>query len=363
MIVTYKYRLKSKSAGRRLRRHGFSLNQVWNYCVSVQRKHEADWKASAPRKKWPSEYDLNEVTAGTSKDLGTHSGSINEINRLFVQSRNKKKRAPRFRRSFGPKRSLGWVPFRQGDRKISGNSIRFAGKTYHWFKDRSLPNIVKGGAFVEDSRNRWWVCLQVEVPIDQDHGAKEIGIDLGLKTLATLSTGEKVKSPMAYRCLEGKLAVAQRAKNKQRVRALHTKIKNVRDDHQHKETSRLIRMCKIIAVGDVSSIQLAKTRMAKSVFDAGWGSFKEKLRYKARRHGVKYIDVDEKFTTQVCSSCGDIPSSSPKGRNALGIREWKCSGCGAIHDRDVNAARNILTIGLSAGPLVEGKSVAPLGAR
>jgi transposase len=112
-------------------------------------------------------------------------------------------------------------------------------------------------------------------------------------------------------------------------------------------------MCRFIAVGDVSSIKLTKTRMAKSVLDAGWGGFREKLRYKARRHGVQYVDVDEKFTTQTCSSCGDIPPSSPKGMDALGIREWQCSSCGVTHDRDVNAARNILALGLSAGPLAE----------
>jgi putative transposase len=373
VILTYKYRLRQRSYGRRLRRHATALNQVWNYDVAVQRKHEADWKAGAPRKRWPSRYDFDRITAGTSKELDTHAGSIHEVNRLFVQGRDKRRKAPRFRHSFGPKRSLGWVPFRQGeDRRISGNSIRFAGKTYRWFGDRPPPKAVKGGAFVEDARGRWWVCLQVEVPEDQEHGTATIGVDLGLKTLATLSTGEKIESPKAYRQLEAKLAAAQRAHNRQRVRAIHIKIKNVRDDHQHKETTRLIRMCRFIAVGDVSPTKLVKTWMAKSVLDAGWGGFREKLRYKARRHGVQYVDVDEKFTTQACSSCGDIPPSSPKGMDALGIREWKCSSCGVTHDRDVNAARNILTLGLSAGPLVEeiggsskrlaGKSTECLGA-
>ena len=357
MILTYKYRLINASYARRLRRHTYSLNQTWNYCVATQKRIERAWKESSPKQPWPSEFDLNKMTAGTSRELDTHAGSIHEISRFFVTSRDKNKRAPRFRKSFGPKRSLGWVPFRASDRKISGNSIRFAGKTYRWFKDsRELPVIIKGGAFVEDSLGRWWVTLQVEVATDQNHGIAVVGIDLGLKTLATLSNGDKIENPQVFRKLEAKLAVAQRAGNKSRVRAIHDKIKNVRNDYQHKETTRLIRQCRYIAIGDVSSPQLAKTKMAKSVLDASWGGFRDKLRYKARRHGVQFQDVDEKYTTQTCSSCGDKPPERPRGIAGLGIREWKCSECGVSHDRDVNAARNILTLGLSVQPLAEGTS-------
>lgn len=353
MILTYKYRLKHPSYGRRLRRHAEVLNQVWNYDVALQKKLQKSFREGAPKQIWPGEYALNKATAGTSKDLDTHAGSIHEINRYFVQSRDKAKRAPKFRKSFGSKRSLGWVPFRQSDRKVSGASVRFWGKSYRWVDSRPLPEVVKGGAFVEDSRGRWWVCFHVEAPEDKGHSSLDIGIDLGLKTLATLSTGEKIENPRVFRTLEKKLAVAQRAKNKQRVRAIHDKIKNTRNDFQHKESTRLVKLAKFIAVGDVSSQKLAKTKMAKSVLDVSWGSFKEKLRYKARRHGVQYVDVNERFTTQTCSSCGKNPDSSPKGRSSLGIREWVCSSCGVCHDRDVNAACNILKLGLSTRPLAE----------
>lgn len=354
MIVSYKYRLKNASYGRRLRRHAISLNQVWNYDVTVQKRTGRYWKEGAPKQHWLGEYDFNRMTAGVSKELNVHAGSIHEINRIFVQSRNRIKRSPRFRRSFGPKRSLGWVPFRATDRRISGNSVRFAGKTYKWYGDRSLPKEVKGGAFFEDSRGRWWVCFNVEIDADSNHGSAVVGIDLGLKTFATLSTGESIKNPRIYDRFETRLAVAHRARNKKRIKTLNDRIKNIRSDFHHKETTRLIRACCFMAVGNVSSSKLAKTRMAKSVLDAGWGSFREKLRYKARRHGVEYVDVDEKFTSQVCSSCRSNPASSPKGMNALGVREWVCSDCGAVHDRDVNAARNILMIALSAQRPVEG---------
>jgi transposase len=100
--------------------------------------------------------------------------------------------------------------------------------------------------------------------------------------------------------------------------------------------------------------------MAKSVVDAGWAMFRYQLRYKASRHGAAYLDVDESFTTRTCSSCGSIPDSSPKGMSALGIRAWKCSECGANHDRDVNAAKNILAFALSAQRLDGGSRSMPI---
>jgi transposase len=101
-----------------------------------------------------------------------------------------------------------------------------------------------------------------------------------------------------------------------------------------------------------------KTKMAKSVGDAGWSMLRNMLCYKASRHGARHADVEEKFTTQRCSCCGNVPDSSPKGMGALGVRVWECSICGAIHDRDVNAAKNILTLGRSAPPPVEESRVA-----
>ena len=96
--------------------------------------------------------------------------------------------------------------------------------------------------------------------------------------------------------------------------------------------------------GDVNSKQLAKTRMAKSVLDAGWSTFRAMLKYKS----AGYMEVDEKFTTQTCSHCGALPPERPKGIAGLGIRHWECSECDASHDRDVNAAKNILIAALSA---------------
>jgi IS605 OrfB family transposase len=189
---------------------------------------------------------------------------------------------------------------------------------------------------------------------------RRVGIDLGLKDLATLSTGEKVQVPKFYRRSEQRLAAVQRARKTKRARAIHAKIANRRKDFLHKASAKLAKEYGFIFVGGVGPSKLAQTRMAKSVLDAGWSRFKDMLAWKLRlRSGGKLLEVSEHLTTQTCSECGRLPASRPRGIAGLGIREWTCDDCGAVHDRDVNAAKNILRCGLTA--LVEGTSISRLG--
>ena len=353
--LTYKYEIKGKRSKRLLRRYSWAANQVWNYCAQTQRKVQHNYRDGG-RSKWPSQYDLQGLTAGTSKGLGIHAQTVQAVCEQFVKSRDTHKKYPKFRKSGGPKRSLGWVPFQMQSRQIDVGSVTYLGHTYRFFgaKRRPLPATAKGGAFVEDARGRWYVCFHVEVDNDLPRAPDvTVGIDLGLKTLATLSNGEKVAAPQTFRLWEEKLAVAQRANNKDRAKAINAKIANTRRDHMHKWTTDIVRRFRTIFVGDVSSSQLAKTRMAKSVLDAGWSTARNALRYKASRHGGTARTVDERGSSQVCSSTGILPPERPRGIADLGVREWWCSACGEIHDRDVNAAQNILILGLSAQPLAE----------
>lgn len=359
MILTYKYLLKGKRATRRLRRHAWSVNQVWNYCVQTQHTVQRVRK-SGLNTKCPSHFDLAHLTVGTSKDLGIHGQTIQCVVAQFVTSRDRRRQCPRYRRSGGVKRSLGWVPFQTQSRKISDGAVTYRGDTYRFFgaKRRPVPATAKGGCFVEDARGRWWVCFRVE-PADLSRAPSvPVGIDLGLKTLATLSTGDKIHAPHAYRAYEQKLATAQSAGNKRRAKAIHAKIVDVRRDHIHKVTAKIAAEYGTIFVGDISSSRLAGTKMAKSIYDVSWYAFKHALRYKVSRHGGTYVEVDEKWSTQTCSSCGEMPPERPRGIAGLGIREWECSSCGTHHDRDVNAAKNILAIGLSTQPLAEESWVA-----
>jgi putative transposase len=347
----YKYRVKDRRAKRLLTEHAKSVNQVWNWCNAQQKDTEARYKAGAPKRKWLSHFDFTKQCKGVGSELGIHQQTVQEVCRQYAQSRDKTKHSVKFRSSFGKGRALGWVPFQEQSRKVDDNSITYLGHKYRWFgsKNRPLPSNAKGGAFVEDSLGRWYVTFYVEVA-QKEPGTGKIGIDLGLKTLATFSDGTKIEASQHYRTLEPKLAVAQRAGKKTRVKAIHAKIANRRRDELHKITTNLARSNALIAVGNVNAKQLARTRMAKSVNDAGWSTFRNMLRYKS----AGYMEVDERFTTQTCSECGALPDGRPKGIAGLGIRDWICTDCGASHDRDVNAARNILNAALSAQCLVEG---------
>lgn len=347
MILTYKYRIKDSSARKILRQRAIAVNQVWNYCNALQRESLDRYKSGRKVGRWLTRFDLGCLTAGSSKVVGIHAHTIGEVCRQFAASRNKSQGRLRFRASFGTKRSLGWIPFKKETRQIDGNSVTYMGQKFRFYgnKRRPLPDNARGGAFVEDARGRWYVTFYCEVA-SLPTGVGKTGIDLGLKALGTCSNGDVIPAIQHYRRYEAALATAQRAGNKHRAKAIHAQIANARRDQLHKASCKIARENSLIVVGNVNAAKLKKTRMAKSVSDAGWSMFRTMLRYKASRHGATFIEADERFTSQLCSECGSI--SGPKGIAQLGIRYWECSECGAPHDRDVNAAKNILNVALSA---------------
>ncbi|MGB6487592.1 MAG: transposase [Steroidobacteraceae bacterium] len=338
MVLTYRYKIKDATTGRHLKRQARAVNQVWNYCGEI---HHA---ARRHNKRWPSGFDLINLTSGSSKLLGLHSDTVQAVCKQFALSRDTCGKRPRWR----GRKALGWIPF-QAPRAIrmQGDTAIFLGRRYGLWLSRPIEGKILCGGFAEDARGRWYLNLQLEVPQDREHGSGEAGIDLGLKSLVTLSTGEKIGAPRIYRQYERALAIAQRAGRKPRVRAIHAKIANCRRHFLHELSTRLVRESRRICVGNVNSSGLARTSLAKSVLDAGWSQLRSQLLYKATRHGAEYIEVDERFSTQVCSAC--TARSGPQGREGLVVRDWICSGCGARHDRDINSAINLLVSGRNVG--------------
>lgn len=327
---------------------------MWNYCVGLEKDRGRRYRAGSRSRRRSSHFDLVRLTSGVGKELGISQQSVGLVCKEFVRGRDERKKCPRYRKSAGPRRSLGWLPFPGQQIKVEGNSVVYLSKRFRfWLGHRPVPEKVKCGVFVQDARGRWYVSFIVDVP-EKPKGNGAIGIDLGIKSLATLSSGRKIDAAKALVTHAAQLATAQRARRRKRVAAIHAKIAAVRRDHAHKATAEIARSYAVIAVGDVPTRPFTKTRLAKAVLDVGWGMFRRQLRYKASRHGADYIEVPERFTTRTCSCCGAIPNSSPKGIGAIGIRAWECSDCGASHDRDVNAARNILALALSAQRPVEG---------
>lgn len=335
MLLVYRYRVKSLSG--LLNRQARAVSFVWNYCNDRQKD------ALRFGRRWLSGFDLNRLTAGSSKELGLHSGTINATCEQYAKSRSQKGRP--FLRYRGRK-SLGWVPLKGRDIKESAKGFHFHGREFRVFKSRDLPigaRIKDGTSFSRDARGNWFLNVCVEIVAAEVRPISSgIGIDLGLKALATFSNGEKIENQRCFKRMEEALSKAQRAKKRRIAANIHARIANARRDFLHKASCDIVRRFDYIAVGSVSTAGLAKTSVAKSVFDASWASFRDMLRYKAIAHGATFEEVDEKFSTQTCNVCGAI--AGPKGRAGLNERRWSCR-CGAEHDRDVNAARNILMRG------------------
>ena len=350
-VKTLKLRIKDKHAKAMLAM-ARDVNTVWNYCNETQYR---SLKRYCNRPKvWLSGFDLSNLTAGFVKCDGVTAGSttVQETCQEFATRLKQFKRQRlkwRVSNRKSSKYSLGWVPFRKGAVKYKSGQLRFNGITIGLWDSYGLSKYeLLAGSFNEDSRGRWYVNIAIKAEVAEKRvpdGATSIGIDLGLKTMATYSDSTAFEMPRWYRLSEKALGTAQRADKKRRVKAIHAKIANQRKDAIHKETTALVKKHAAIFVGNVNAKALEKTSMAKSVHDAAWTMFRTQLKYKAIRQCVVFEEVNEAFSTQTCSSCGALPDSRPRGIAGLGIREWTCSDCGAVHDRDVNAARNILRLG------------------
>ena len=204
---------------------------------------------------------------------------------------------------------------------------------------------------------RWTVSLLVDVEIEPlPPCSNEIGVDLGVTSLVALSDGEKIANPKGFNAKRRKLKKAQKAlsrkqkgsnnrhKARLKVAKVHQEIADARKDFIHKLTIRLVRENQTIAVEDLAAKNMVKNRkLALSISDASWGELVRQLEYKCDWYGRTLVKIDRWFpSSKRCGKCGHIVEKLP-----LNIREWGCPNCGAHHDRDINAAQNILAAGLA----------------
>jgi putative transposase len=215
---------------------------------------------------------------------------------------------------------------------------------------RALPFAPSSVTVIKDAAGRYFASFVVATePGPLPETDPVLGIDLGLAHFAVLSDGRKICSPRFLRRAETKLRRAQRAlsrkqkgsqnRDKARIKVAraHARVTDARREFHHQLSTTLIRDNQAVAVEDLAVRGLARTRMAKSVYDAGWSAFVAMLEYKARLYGRTFYRVGRfEPTSQVCSACANKDGPKP-----LHVREWTCRSCGATHDRDVNAALNI----------------------
>ncbi|MGI5471596.1 RNA-guided endonuclease InsQ/TnpB family protein [Streptomyces sp. CA-132043] len=208
----------------------------------------------------------------------------------------------------------------------------------------------------QDAAGRWFVSLLCEDPTVEPLPVVDaaVGIDAGLDHLLTLSTGEKIPNPRHERQDRQALARAQRhlsrkakgdganrAKARRKVARIHARIADRRRDHLHQITTRLVRENQTLVIEDLSVRNMVKNgKLARAISDAGWSEFRSLLEYKAQWYGREVIVADRWFpSSKLCSACGTLQDRMP-----LHVRTWTC-GCGTTHDRDVNAAKNLLAAG------------------
>jgi len=237
---------------------------------------------------------------------------------------------------------------------------------------RPLPCAPSSVTVIRDAAGRYFASFVAQTDPAADaqrfpQAGREVGIDLGLAAFAVLSDGTKVSAPRFLRRAETKLGRLQRAhsrkqkgsRNKEKSRArlarAHAAVANRRADFCHQASTMIIRESQAVYVEDLCVAGLGRTRLAKSVHDAGWSAFVAMLEYKAARYGRTFTRTGRFApTTQVCSACGVKDGPKP-----LSVRTWTCAACRTVHDRDINAARNILALGRRESLNARGGGVRP----
>jgi putative transposase len=288
-----------------------------------------------------------------------HTAYRNFFGSVTGKRKGPKVREPRFRSRKDNRQAIRFTR--------NGFGLRSNGRLYlakigevavRWSRD--LPSAPSSVTVVKDASGRYFASFVVQTDPDADltrfpagDAYTETGIDLGLTHFAVRDNGEKVDAPRFLRRAERRLRKLQQSLSRKQkgsnnrkkavleVAKAHARVADARRDFHHKLSTTIIRENQAVYVEDLAVSGLGRTRLAKSVHDAGWSSFVNMLEYKAARYGRTFAEVDRWApTSQVCSTCGVKDGPKP-----LNVREWTCAACGAALDRDVNAARNILTLG------------------
>jgi putative transposase len=357
----YKYRFypTREQAGLLNRTFG-CVRKVYNLALAArteawQRRERITYHATSAMltvwKKTEGLAFLNEVSSVPLQQTLRH------LQAGFVAFWDKRARYPRFKSKRRPRASAEFTAsaFRYRDGRLT---LAKMAEPLDVVWSRPLPDGVTPSTVTvsRDAAGRWFVSLLCEDTITQAPAiTTAVGIDAGLDSLITLSTGEKVTNPRHERADRKRLARAQRvlarkekgsanrAKARLQVARIHARIADRRRDHLHKLTTRLVRENQTLVIEDLTVRNMVKNHsLARAISDASWRQFRELLTYKCVWHGRNLVVIDRWYpSSKTCSTCGEVAETMP-----LGVRTWTCR-CGTTHDRDVNAARNILAAGLA----------------
>ena len=339
MIVrTLKLKL-SKKQETQLNSWLWNLTGVWNWVI---KKIEHDAQSSV----YHSPYDFVNLIAEHSKrmEIPSHvmQATIAQAHNAWMRCFKKLGGKPHLK---GKRNKLNSIPFKDVIKPPKDNRIGLVGLGRVKFYKQELPKAkIKCGRILKKASG-WYLnlCLDTDNKFPIKDTNKAVGIDPGFSTLLTLSDGTKFENPRELRKGAERLAQAQRGKDKQLVVRLYERQANRRNDRNHKISRKLVENYKIICFSNDNFKGMAK-KFGKAVTEAGLGDLAGKLAYKSSICGRQFINVDSKNTTRTCAVCWNL--TGPTGLSGLAVRDWVCSACGAVHDRDINSAMVVLKTGL-----------------
>ncbi|MFX0575265.1 RNA-guided endonuclease InsQ/TnpB family protein [Nocardia nepalensis] len=358
----YKYRFyPSEQQERELVRTFGCVRLVYNKALEAR---TAAWfteqrrinynETSAMLTAWKKADDLKFLGGVSSVPL---QQALRHLQRAFASFFDKRARYPRFKSRKNSRSSAEYTrsafTYRDGQLTLAKMADPL---NIVW--SRPLPEGAEPSTVTvsRDSAGRWFVSVLTETAI-MHHPRTDsvVGVDAGITSLLVLSTGEKITNPKHQRREHARLVKAQRAharktkgslnrdKARRKLARIHARITDRRRDHLHKLSTRLVRENQTIVIEDLNVAGMLRNRsLARAISDASWSELRSMLEYKAAWYGREVIAVDRWFpSSKTCSACGSLNDAM-----ALHVREWVCR-CGVTHDRDINAARNILAAGLA----------------
>ena len=368
MLKAFKYRLyPTASQAEKINQNIGCTRLVYNIMLDAKIKHYEQHKE--PLYITPAKLKDDYPFLKDADSLALSNAKLN-LEKAFNKFFDKKTGYPKFK----SKHKCRWSYTTNNQRNKKNpekDSIRFDGNRIKLPKvgyvkiveHRQHEGVIKSVVVSKEHSGEYYasVLCEIEQPEPLPITDKVVGIDLGLHDLAVCSDGERVEAPKHFRKSEQKLAKRQRAfsrtqkgsngyeKARLKVARCYQKIKNQRNDFLQKLSTKLIRENQVICLEDLSVKGMERNhKLAKSVTDASFSRFVSMLEYKAEWYGRKIVKIDRFYpSTQLCSGCG-YKNESVKGLHGLKVREWICPECGKVHDRDLNAARNILKEGLKS---------------
>ncbi|QSQ09103.1 hypothetical protein H0A61_01462 [Koleobacter methoxysyntrophicus] len=284
--------------------------------------------------------------------------SLKDLDAAFVNYFEGRAGYPRFKSKRGSKQSYQ-TNYTNGNIRVDRERRLLRLPKVGWVRyaadGREIPGSIVNVTVTWTPSGKYFASVLCQVVVEPLQPAdKETGIDMGIKKFAILSTGEVIENPKYYIKAQKKLARLQRALSKKKkgsknrekerlkVARQQEKVANQRRDFQHKLSKRLVVENQVISMEDLRIKNMVKNRkLAKAISDAGWGEFQRMVEYKSAWYGRAFVKVDPFYpSSKLCEKCG-----TKNAMLTLSDREWQCPECGAIHDRDLNAARNILAEG------------------